>query len=107
MYAMVLIACAQGSNGPPPGDDPDAPIGTIDGPSTTIDAPIVDDAPRADARPPDARPPDARPPDARPPDAGTPPVCSTNDDCILPNTCCFFFACVDGIAVGEDVCLPE
>ena len=104
LSAMILIGCAKGSTEQPIGDDSnaaDAPV-SFDAPVDDTDGPPGIDA-RPDARP-DARV-DARP-DARP-DAGNPATCQNNDDCIVPDTCCFFFECVPGLAVGEDACFPS
>jgi len=67
----------------------------------TIDAHVN---PPIDARP-DARPPiDAFVP---PPDASNPPFCAINSHCVVPDTCCFLFQCIEGTGLGDEICLPN
>jgi hypothetical protein len=73
------------------------------------DAPAPHDAP---SHPIDASPPrDASldafvPRDAPGPDAGNPLICTSNTDCVVPGTCCFFAVCVPG-TTGGTLCFPS
>jgi hypothetical protein len=124
LVAAVSIAgwiagCATAEPQPGGDDDDDDDIAAFDAAHATGDAhPGSPDAaspgdasgPADAALPIDAAlPPDAAPPPdaSSPPDASPNGPCSVNSDCPVSGTCCFFFGCVPGTPIGENICLPS